>query len=145
MTTWIWPGLLSLDVPPGWNVSQSDALLEVVPSEPVGTAQISILRRGAAEETSADEAIALAERFTARLTTKAVGKPAVGSPGDRWVASLQLTTQDREGLLYWNIESHLWSDLALVCTYCAGSPTEPSRQSALGMFRSIRREPPEPD
>lgn len=134
---WVWQNVFSLEVPKEWEVRQSEDLIEIAPPQPVGAAHISVLRRTRSEPVQRGEAEELVSNFARKQGVKscAISEEALGSQS---IARTRFQTQDKEGILVWHVEAHVWEERALVCSFCFGGTANHLQNEALAMFASIQ-------
>lgn len=114
---WSWEGVFSVAVPPGWTVNQSEGLIEIVPPEPLGAAQISVLRRTKSGAVKPGEAAGLLENFADRLKAGLTHCREERLGGEGLRASGAVCTTDEQGELAWLLESRVWGPYALICSF----------------------------
>lgn len=133
---WVWNGVLSLDVPEGWEVRNQDDVIEIVPPKPVGAVHISVLRRTRPNEVQDGEAALLAADFARK---RGVGdpRPSETRHGGGRLARIAFQSVGEARALTWDVEARVWGGRALVCSYCHDGRDAWAREAALLMFASI--------
>lgn len=140
MTQWEWPGLFYLDVPHGWSVTQTSDLIEVLPDEPVGALQVSVLRRSDPESPSARGAEGLIQNFVEKQGGGIRSLRAERLDDDGYMASACFDAAGNDvGDLAWDVTAFLWDELGLICSYCHANSDNARRGEALQMLKTVRR------
>lgn len=116
-----------------------DALIEIVPPEPVGAAHISVLKRTRLNEVQDGEAATPAADF-ARKRGVRDPRPSEVRQGERFFARIAFQSIEEDGTLTWDVEARVWDGRALVCSFCHGGQDARAREAALRMFASIQAE-----
>lgn len=132
---WLWQGVLSVDIPEGWNVHEQADVIEITPPEPIGAAHITVLRRTKQDEVEQGEAAVLARDFARKQG--ATANPSEVHGEDQLISHASFETVSEEGRLLWDLETRVWKDGALISSFCHDGTHQEERQAALRMFRSI--------
>jgi hypothetical protein len=130
---WNLPGYFSLDVPHGWEVQQSEGLVQIVPPRGTGSATISVVR-GSSEAPAGKAAAELLLRdFAQKQRTTKLEEI-------REVSSNTAGGSVRAADLLWDVVITVADDLVIRCSYCHGGEDHGTRELALGMLASLRPE-----
>lgn len=140
MIEWRWKGLFSMTVPDDWDVRELGDLLEFIPPDESGAAQISVLRRSREESDSPEVARELVENFMSKHNARSiVAEPESKNRRSATLATQSFISEDEFGQLFWDVTAIVWDDLAVICTYCHSGTSGEHRQSARSMYESIQR------
>jgi hypothetical protein len=128
---WEWPGYFSLDVPEGWEVQQSQGLVDIVPPSGTGSATISVVWRSSEAPAGKAAAELLLRDFAQKQGTDEFGEISE-------VSSNTLRGDFRAAGLLWDVLVTVADDLVIRCSYCHSGEDKSTRELALRMLESVR-------
>ena len=131
--------MLTLRVPPDWEVRQEAELIEIVPPRPVGAAHISVLRRTTSAPIDSTEAESLVRSFATRQGQMGVSVSERGSP-DRPVAYAEFKVGEGSEGTRWDVVGRVWRGRGLICSFASDPGAAGERDLALAMFATIAPE-----
>lgn len=131
---WHWRGLFSLEVPPSWEVQESEGLIQIVPPRPTGAATISVLTASPAAPIGPDRARVILLDFATKQG--AAPEHIEGLPSS---SGLRTSFGPREpGGLFWDIQVNVFGETVVRCSFCHGGEDGDIRTAALAMFDSLQ-------
>ena len=134
MTRWAWGGVFSLDVPSSWRVVDREGLIELVPEDGSGTAQISVVNRDPPRPVAEREASYFAEDLAQRQGAPTGLRAAEVVADDQRIARLAFHSQRQE--LDWEVGIRSWPERMLVFTFRHNGSTARAEE-AMTIFDSI--------
>jgi hypothetical protein len=139
---WMWEGVMSMDVPERWSVRETSDVIEITPPNSVGAAHVTVLRRTKSDAVAEGEAASLARSFARKQ-----GVDIEASEIRRGLESLStasFTSGSGSEALHWEVETRVWTQGAVICSYCHDGQHPDEREAAVRIFRSIEPIPNRP-
>jgi hypothetical protein len=133
---WVWGGVFSLRVPPGWQTWQREAVIEITPPNPVGAAHISVISRTRQGNVDKGEARRLVSNFAQAqgVTSVTIDESA---REDHLVATTEFDTGRSRDALRWIVEARVWRERAFICSFCCEPERTAEAELARTMFSTI--------
>lgn len=136
---WQWKGIFSVDVPDDWEVRElGGGLVEIVPPEPFGAAEISVVKRHAAGPVKRGEAAELGRSFALAQGARQLTAVREHSHEGGLLAQASFTSTDPEGDVHWELVAIVSTERAFLCTYCHDGSHEDLKSKAILMFMSLK-------
>jgi hypothetical protein len=135
---------VDFDVPAAWQVREAHDAIEIVDPQGLGALHLSILRRTRDDAPGEAEALGLVESFAAHSRLVPVGAVTSQRGPAQWRVrrSCRSAQPDGEVPMTWLLGCVVWTDRAVMASYCTDSPDDERLQLAEAVLRSIGRAPP---
>ncbi len=132
-------GRFSIPVPPSWQVSEQDGILQLVPLSSDGAVHFSLLKRSVPGLPTAADAQALIDNFALNQHLKVVGRiDFENCPGGvRAIASLESVPPDPAQPTHWQLLLLILEKVGLKGTLCADDTSSASFATARRILQQV--------